>query len=72
MANTTGEWFDKGNAYFLLGKNDEAIRDFDKAIEINKNDGEAWYGKGIGLQRLHRDSEAESALIKAKDLGCKF
>jgi Flp pilus assembly protein TadD len=55
-----------------LGKDREVIEIFNKAIEIDKNGGEAWYGKGVALQNLHRESEAESAFTKAKELGCKF
>ncbi len=42
----------RGNAYFLIGKPDEAIRDFDQCIELNPKDpvvfnsrGNAWCGK---------------------------
>jgi tetratricopeptide (TPR) repeat protein len=32
---TASEWFDKGNALSNRGKYDEAIKAYDKAIEIN-------------------------------------
>jgi hypothetical protein len=36
----------KGIALVKLSKSDEAIKEFDKAIEINPHDSIAWYNKG--------------------------
>jgi Flp pilus assembly protein TadD len=42
---------------------------FDKAVEINPQLAEAWNCKGIALKALGRNSEADSAFAKAKELG---
>ncbi len=36
----------KGDSRGRLNKSDEAITAYDKAIEINPNDSDAWYNKG--------------------------
>jgi hypothetical protein len=41
---------------------------YDKAIEINPQDANAWYNKGITLKTLGRTTEADAAFAKAKDL----
>jgi len=45
-------WFNKGVALAQLNKSCEAIKAFDKAIEINPPDSDAWYNKGITLAKL--------------------
>ena len=50
-----------------LNKYDEAIRAFDKAIEINPNDSDAWNEKGIALGKLKYD-EAIKAYDKAIEI----
>jgi len=39
-------WFNKGNALSDLNKSDEAIKAYDKAIEINPQNSIAWNNKG--------------------------
>lgn len=46
-----------------LNKSDEAIKPFDKAIEINPQDSKAWNNKGLDLRKLGKYDEA----IKAYD-----
>jgi tetratricopeptide (TPR) repeat protein len=41
-----------------LNKSDEAIKAYDKAIEINPQDSDAWDNKGIALYILNKYDEA--------------
>jgi len=52
-----------------MGNYNEAIESFDKAIELDRKSIEAWEGKGEALKALHRDTEANQAFAKAKELG---
>jgi len=51
-----------------LGKYDEAIKFFDKVLEINPNFSEAWYGKAIALEKLGKIPEAIECYNRALDL----
>ena len=44
---------------------DVSLKDFDKAISINPNSGDAYLWKGIALRKANRDAEAREALTKA-------
>ena len=46
MADTAGAWFDNGNAFFVSGKYNEAIKCYDKAIKIDPKLALVWTGKG--------------------------
>ena len=48
-----------------LNKSDEAIKPFDKAIEINPQDSKAWNNKGLDLRKLGKYDEAIKAYDKA-------
>ncbi len=43
------------------GKYDEAIKTFDKAIELNPEDADAWYNKGLVLYHQGKYDEAIEA-----------
>ncbi len=56
---------------FFLGKFnrlDEALKAFDKAIELKPDYADAWYNKGIVLSKLNRLDEALKAFDKAIEL----
>jgi len=66
-------WKGRGDAMMAIGSYDEALRCYDNAVMLNLTDGDAVYKKGLALNELGRDSEADSALmaaekIKGKDL----
>ena len=42
-------------------KYNEAIKAYDKAIEINLHDSSAWYNKGLSLDKLNKHEEAIKA-----------
>ena len=51
-----------------MGKHNEAIQCYDKAIEINSKYADIFYNKGIALARVGSDVDAEAAFAKAKEL----
>lgn len=53
----------------MLKKHNEAIEAFDKALQINSKDPRTWQSKGDALKALGRNSEADAAYAKAKELG---
>jgi len=62
-------WFNKGNALYMQGDYDNALLAFDSAIKINPQDANAWICRGLTLKKLDRTLEANSALMRAKELG---
>lgn len=66
---TASDWFHKGNDLAAKGEYDKAILSYDEAIRLYPNYAKAWYNKGIALRRLGRDTEADTVIAKAKELG---
>jgi tetratricopeptide (TPR) repeat protein len=58
-------WIKKGHIFWGQCKYDEAIKAFEKAIEVDPQDANAWYYKGLSLERLNRTTEANAAIAKA-------
>jgi tetratricopeptide (TPR) repeat protein len=58
-------WSAKGKALYNLGKHDEAIQAYDKAIKINPQYVDAWINKGKALCNLGKHDEAIQAYDKA-------
>jgi tetratricopeptide (TPR) repeat protein len=60
-----------GNFYLpasMGGGVDLALKDFDKAISLSPNLGEAYLWKGIALRKINRHAEARQALQRALQL----
>ena len=53
-------WFNKGNSLDELGRNDEAIACYDKALSIDRQYDEAWNNKGGTLLAL---GQLEAAIV---------
>ena len=70
------ECFNKGGTLVDLGRYEEALKSYDKAIELNPDDANAWYGKGIALVNLGRHEKsydkALESLSKAIELDAKW
>jgi tetratricopeptide (TPR) repeat protein len=60
---------DKGNFHYDAGEYVAAIRYFDETIKQDPKNEYAWYNKANALRMLHRNSEAEAAYAKARELG---
>jgi len=67
--NTTPELLTiKGAALVVLGRYEEALQAFDKAIELDPQYADAWNNKGVALYELGRYKEALQAYDKAIEL----
>jgi tetratricopeptide (TPR) repeat protein len=65
-------WNRIGIALNHLGKYDDALKAYDKAIELGPSESSVdWQNKGYALMALGRDSEVEIAFAKARELGDK-
>ena len=51
-----------------MGKSDEAIKAYDKAIEINPLNSAAWYNKAVTLDNLNKFDDAMKAYEKAIEI----
>jgi Flp pilus assembly protein TadD len=68
---TAEEWIAEASYNLAPGKYDEAIKDADKAIDIDPQNAEGWWYKGVALARLGRMRDALIALAQAKELGTR-
>ncbi|NQU98914.1 tetratricopeptide repeat protein [Candidatus Woesearchaeota archaeon] len=66
------QWYDKGFALIERGKLEEAIKAYDKAIEINPKHALAWYDKGFALYKLGQLEEAIQAYDKAININPEY
>jgi tetratricopeptide (TPR) repeat protein len=64
---TKAIWNNKGFALFKLGKLEEALKAYDKAIGIDPQYTYAWNNKGYAFKSLGRIAEADAAFTKARD-----
>jgi tetratricopeptide (TPR) repeat protein len=61
-------WSNRGTALANLGKYQQAIECFDKAIEINPNDVNIWNSKGTALANLGKYQQAIECFDKAIEI----
>ncbi|HEC56454.1 MAG TPA: tetratricopeptide repeat protein [Candidatus Syntrophoarchaeum butanivorans] len=61
-------YYNRGLVYAEQEKYDEAIKDFDKAIELNPDDAEAYHNRGIAYTKLGEYDEAIKDFDKAIEL----
>jgi len=64
-------WHNKGVDLAKLGKYEEAIACYDKALEIDPKDESAWYNKGVDLAKLGKYEEAIACYDKALEINPK-
>jgi tetratricopeptide (TPR) repeat protein len=58
-------WANKGGALDALGRHEEAIHCFDKALELDPEDAGAWNNKGTSLSALGRHEKAIECYARA-------
>jgi len=62
-------WNNKGNTLARLGHYEEALRCYEKALEIDPNYRGSWVNKGYVLAKLGRYDEAAKCADRALRLG---
>jgi tetratricopeptide (TPR) repeat protein/predicted amidophosphoribosyltransferase len=62
------EWNNKGTSLEKVGRYEEAIKCYEKALEINPQQTETWFNKGNSLGRLGRFDEATKCHDKALEI----
>ena len=63
-------WFSKGKILSNLGKLEESLICFDRAIALKPNYYEAWCEKGVVLEQLERWEEAEHCFDRSLGAFC--
>ena len=66
------EWSLKGVSHHCLGHFDEAIKCYDKALEINPQLAEAWLNKGISLVKFGRFDDAIKCYDRALEINPQY
>lgn len=62
----------KGVALAALGRNEDALDYINRSIELDPSDSILWIHKGDVLKTMGRESEAQSAYAKAKELPAQY
>ena len=62
------DWLSRGLVLGNLGRHEEALESFDRAIELDPNDALAWLSRGAALGNLGRHQEALESFDKAIEL----
>jgi tetratricopeptide (TPR) repeat protein len=66
--NDPEEWHNKGSYLVRLGRPEEAIECYDKALELKPYDANVWNNKGMALRYLRRYEEAIACYDKALEI----
>lgn len=59
-----------GNCQDCLDNNEEAISSYDKALQIDSGNADAWFNKGMALKKIGQTKEAGQCIEKSIDLYC--
>jgi len=66
------EWFEKGYAFWKLGKYQEAISCYDEAVKINSKDAFTWHLKGKSFFELNSYEQAIDCYNKTLELDPRY
>ena len=65
-------WMGRGEALSRLGRFDEANMSYERAFSIDPQNAEILHRQSVLLRAMGRGSKAETAMIKATELGFKM
>jgi tetratricopeptide (TPR) repeat protein len=66
------DYYKKGLSHAKIEDYEEAIRYFDKAVQLDPNNALAWISKANALTEYGNDEEARKCLERAKKLDPKY
>ena len=66
--DTAQDWVKDGSELWKDGYYEEAILAFDKAIQIDPDNAEAWYSKGVNYANMNKSDEALDSFQKVIEL----
>jgi len=66
--STEEDHFAQGGAYFIEGDYEKAISEYNKAIEIDPENAEAYFSLGLAQSLLNRNDAARNSLERSKYL----
>jgi tetratricopeptide (TPR) repeat protein len=58
----------KGDVLMTMGKYEDALAEYDRAIQIDPMFPRIWYKKGLALKALDRNSDADAAIASTAGL----
>ena len=70
--NYMDAYYNRGCAFFNLKIYDKAIIDYTKVIELNPNNKDAYYWRGLSNMNINNIVNCCSDIKKAQQLGCTF
>ncbi len=70
--NDAKAYNNRGLSYARKGQHDQAISDYDKALEINPRNAKPYYNRGIAYFEKGQYDKAWGDVHKAQDLGFKI
>jgi len=65
---TAEEWTLQGKTHHTMGRYEEAVAAFDKAIALDPDNSEAWKNRGLSLALLSLTDESEASFARAISL----
>ena len=65
LSESADEWNSRGETHHTMGRYEEAVTAFDRAIAIDPDHEGAWKNRGLSLAMLNRTSESEESFVRA-------
>ncbi len=62
------EWYQRGEMHHTMGRYEEAVAAYDKAVALDPGYDEAWRNRGLTLSLLGRSNESEDSFSHALSL----
>jgi tetratricopeptide (TPR) repeat protein len=70
LADRAHRYILEGNYYHFQGKFDLAVNSYNKALEIDPDNADAWFNKGMSLKKIGSDEESAKCIETSIGLYC--